>query len=138
MLTRGRRSLSPTSPSVDAYLAALPEDQRSALADLRATIKAAVPEAVESIAYQMPAYKYKGKPLIYFGAAKNHCGIYGARAEDLEELKAFEVSKGTVRFSPDKPVPPEVVRRLVKARMAEIEAGAAKGYGNKKGSRGRS
>jgi uncharacterized protein YdhG (YjbR/CyaY superfamily) len=118
--------------TVDAYLAALPADQRAALQDLRATIKAAAPEAAESIAYAMPAYKYKGKPLIYFAAAKNHCGIYGARAVELEELKSFEVSKGTVRFTPERPVPPEVVTKLVKARIAEIEAGAAKGYGRKK------
>jgi uncharacterized protein YdhG (YjbR/CyaY superfamily) len=123
--------LSPAS-TVDAYLAALPADQRAALAELRATIKAAAPEAVESISYAMPAYKYKGKPLIYFGAAKNHCAIYGTRATELEELQGFEMSKGSLHFTPDKPVPPGSVKKLVDARIAEIEAGSAKGYGKKK------
>ena len=124
--------MSPAAANVDAYLAELPEDQRVALEDLRATIKAAAPDATESIAYAMPAYKYKGKPLIYFGAAKNHCAIYGTRAAELEELKGFEMSKGSLRFTPDKPVPPESVKKLIDARTAEIEAGTTKGYGKKK------
>ena len=123
--------MSPAAASVDAYLAELPADQRAALAELRATIKAAAPEAVEFIAYAMPAYKYKGKPLIYFGAAKNHCAIYGTRAAELEELKGFEMSKGSLHFTPERPVPPESVRKLIDARIAEIEEGAAKGYGKK-------
>jgi uncharacterized protein YdhG (YjbR/CyaY superfamily) len=120
--------MSPPAQTVDEYLAALPEEQRAALQSLRETIRSTVPEASEAIAYGMAGYKYKKKPLIYLGAAKNHCGIYGARPEALEEdLKSYDVSKGTIRFSPDSPIPKALVKKLLKARIAEIEAGAG-GY----------
>jgi uncharacterized protein YdhG (YjbR/CyaY superfamily) len=111
---------------VDAYLAALPAEQRAALEDVRRTIKAAAPEAAEAISYGIPGYKLNGKPLIHFGAAKNHCAIYGAAVaeSDKEELKGYDMSKGTIRFAPDNPLPAALIERLVKGRMAEIEAGA--------------
>ena len=119
--------------TVDGYLAALPVEQRVALEGVRRAIKAAAPEAAEAISYGIPGYKVKGKPLIHFGAAKNHCAIYGAAVaeSDKEDLKGYDMSKGTIRFSPGKPLPADLVERLVKARMSEIEAGAA-GYGKKK------
>jgi uncharacterized protein YdhG (YjbR/CyaY superfamily) len=121
--------MSPANQTVDGYLAALPEDQRAALERLRRIIKANAPEAVEQIAYGMPAYKYKKRPLIYYGAAKKHCAIYGARPAGFEdELNAYDTSKGTIRFTPDKPLPDALVKKLVNARIAEIEAGAT-GYG---------
>ena len=122
-----------SSDTVDGYLAALPDEQRTALENVRATIKAAAPESAEAISYGIPGYKFKGRPLIHFGAAKNHCAIYGAAVaeSDKEDLEGYDMSKGTIRFSPDKPLPVELVERLVKARMAEIEAGAG-GYGKKK------
>jgi uncharacterized protein YdhG (YjbR/CyaY superfamily) len=121
--------MSPAAKDVDAYLAALPDEQREALEEVRRTIKAAAPDAVEAISYGIPGYKVKGKPLIHFGAAKHHCAIYGAAVvdSDKEDLKGYDTSKGTIRFSPDKPLPAALVARLVKARMVEIEAGAA-GY----------
>jgi uncharacterized protein YdhG (YjbR/CyaY superfamily) len=122
--------MSPAAKDVDAYLAALPDEQRIALQDVRRTIKAAAPEAIEAISYGIPGYKVKGKPLIHFGAAKNHCAIYGAAVaeSDKEDLKGYDTSKGTVRFSPNRPLPPALVEKLVKTRIAEIEAGGA-GYG---------
>jgi uncharacterized protein YdhG (YjbR/CyaY superfamily) len=125
--------MSPASQTVDGYLAALPDDQRMALEKTRETIKLAAPEAVEAISYGIPGYKFKGKPLIHFGAAKNHCALYGAAVVDSDrgELKDYDQSKGTIRFSPDKPLPAALVEKLVKTRMAEIEAGTT-GYGKKK------
>jgi uncharacterized protein YdhG (YjbR/CyaY superfamily) len=124
--------MSPAPKDVDTYLAALPDDQRAALEEVRRTIRAAAPNAVEAISYGIPGYKHKGKPLIHFGAARNHCAIYGAAVaeSDKEDLKDYDTSKGTIRFSPDKPLPAALVQRLVKARMAEIEAGAG-GYRKK-------
>lgn len=121
--------MSPEAGPIDQYLTALPADQRTALQSLRKTIRAAAPGATESISYRMPTFKYKGRPLIHFAAAKNHCAIYGAVIADTDkdELKGHDTSKGTIRFSPDKPLPDSLVRKLVKARMAEIEVGA-KGY----------
>ncbi len=117
--------MSPSPKTTDDYLAALPEVQRAVLQKLRETIKAAAPEAVESISYQIPTFKYKGRPLIYFGAAKNHCALYAVDTDaQKDELKGYDTSKGTVRFSPDKPLPEALVRKLVSVRINAIEAGA--------------
>jgi len=117
--------MGPTAKDVDTYLGALPEEQRAALEKLRATIRAAAPDAAESISYGMPTFKYKGRPLIYFGAAKKHCALYGMHMEaHREELQRYDTSKGTIRFPSGKPLPAALVKKLVKARMAEIEAGA--------------
>jgi uncharacterized protein YdhG (YjbR/CyaY superfamily) len=124
--------MSPATATVDQYLAGVPDEQRAALEQLRATIKAASPEAVEAISYGIPGYKFKGRPLVHFGAAKNHCALYGAAVadSDKDELRGYDISKGTIRFSPDRPLPAGLVTKLVKARMAEIEAGAG-GYKKK-------
>jgi uncharacterized protein YdhG (YjbR/CyaY superfamily) len=125
--------MSPAAKDIDGYLAAPPKDQRSALEQLRKTIKAAALQAAESISYAIPTFKYKGKPLIYFGAAKNHCAIYGGIniGAHKEELKDYDTAKGTIRFLPGKPVPPALVKKLVKGRMAEIDAGAG-GYATRR------
>jgi uncharacterized protein YdhG (YjbR/CyaY superfamily) len=123
--------MSPVPKDVATYLAALPEDQRAALQKLRDTIKAAAPEAAESISYGIPSFKYKGRPLIHIGAAKHHCAIYGLVPDAYkDELKQYDTSKGTIRFSADKPLPTTLVKKLVNTRMAEIEAGAT-GYKTK-------
>ena len=120
--------MSAAPKTVDEYLSALPEDQRAALEKLREAIKAAAPAAAESISYGIPTFKYKGRPLIHIGAAKRHCAVYGLVPDAYkEELKQYHTSKGTIRFSPDKPLPETLVKKLVKTRMAEIEAGAT-GY----------
>ncbi len=108
--------------SVAEYLREAPADKRAALTKLRRTIKAAAPKAMESISYGMVGYKYEGKPLAYFAYAKVHCALYGldARAADLS---AFDVGdKGTIRFTPEKPLPDRTVIKLIKARIAAIDA----------------
>jgi uncharacterized protein YdhG (YjbR/CyaY superfamily) len=111
--------------SVDDYLAALPEDSRAALEKLRATIRAAAPKATEGISYQLPTFKHHRRALVGFGATKNHCALYVMspdvmRAHDAE-LKRYETGKGSIRFAAAKPLPVALVRKLVRARIAEIE-----------------
>ena len=109
--------------SIDEYLADLPEDQRRALTTLRAQIRAAAPEAEEYIGYGLAGFTVHGRPLVYMGAAKSHCAIYGARADDAlaDKLKAFKQSKGSIHFTPDKPIPAAVVKQLIKARLAALD-----------------
>jgi uncharacterized protein YdhG (YjbR/CyaY superfamily) len=108
--------------SIDDYLAALTEDKRAALEKLRKTIRAAAPKAEECISYQMAAYRYNGM-LVGFGATSKHCAFYLMSASTVEahknELKEYDTSKGTIRFQPDHPLPAALVRKLVKARVAE-------------------
>ena len=116
--------------SVDAYLAALPDDKRRALSQLRAQIKAAVPEATEGISYGMPTYKLDGRPVLYFGSAASHVSLYAvsvtdAKGKPIAALNKYDTSgKGTVRFPPDKPLPAALVARLVKANVARIRSRA--------------
>jgi uncharacterized protein YdhG (YjbR/CyaY superfamily) len=114
--------------TVDAYLAALPADQRAALETLMAQIEKAAPEAERVMAYGLPSYRLHGA-LVSVGAAKAHCAFYGMSAtmfeEFGEELAAFSTSKGTVRFTPDKPIPARLTARMVKARIAENIAARA-------------
>ena len=117
-----------TSEDVDAFLAALAPDMRAALENLRRAIRAAAPGAEESINYGVPAFKYRGRPLVSFGAAKNHCSFYVQSLAVMEahrdELASYDTSKGTVRFAPDAPLPDALVAKLVQARMAETDATA--------------
>jgi uncharacterized protein YdhG (YjbR/CyaY superfamily) len=105
--------------TIDAYLASLPADRRAALQKLRAQIKAAAPRAEEYIGYGLAGFKLDGHPLLYFGAATHHCALYGALnpAPFAEKLKGFKQSKGTIQFTPDRPIPAAVVKALVKARI---------------------
>jgi uncharacterized protein YdhG (YjbR/CyaY superfamily) len=117
--------------TIDEYLAPLPADQRAALQKLRATIASAAPDAAESISYGVPTFKYKGRPLVNFGAAKKHCALYGMAVVEADRvaLEGFDTSKGTIRFTPDKPLPTALVKKLVKARMKKIEANLDAGKG---------
>lgn len=109
--------------NTDEYIGQLPADQQSALQKLRSQIVAAAPSAAEHFGYGLPGFKYNGHPLVYFGAAKEHCALYGAvPAGFAERLKDFEVSKGTIRFTPKKPLPATLMKAIVKARMAENDA----------------
>jgi uncharacterized protein YdhG (YjbR/CyaY superfamily) len=128
-----------THTTVDAYLKDLPEQPRAQLEKLRARIRSVVPDAVESIAYGMPAYKYRGRPLIYFGAAKGHVGIYGAipAAITAADLAKYETSKGTIRFPFGTAIPAGLVKKILRARIAEIEASAAKRVTKKVPARGK-
>jgi uncharacterized protein YdhG (YjbR/CyaY superfamily) len=111
----------PSTP--DAYLAEVSADKRAALETLRKGIKAAVPKAEECISYGVPAFRLNGKFLVAYAAAKNHCAFYpGAVVQQLKELKNYDTSKGTIRFAADKPLPPALVRKLVKLRIARISA----------------
>lgn len=118
------------SAQIDAILAALPDDQRVALQTLRETIASAAPEAVEAISYSLPAFKYRGRPLVSYGAAKAHVAFYGMSPAAMETHKALlvghDTTKGAIRFQPDKPLPTDLVATLVKTRMAETDAAATK------------
>jgi uncharacterized protein YdhG (YjbR/CyaY superfamily) len=110
--------------SVDEYLARVSEPARSTLNRMRAVIRSAVPpEATEAISYGIPTFKYKG-PLLWFAAFSNHCSLFPGSSviKALKnELKDFQISKGTIRFPVDKPLSATLVKKLVKARMAEKE-----------------
>jgi uncharacterized protein YdhG (YjbR/CyaY superfamily) len=118
------------SAQIDAILTGLPDDQRFALQSLRETIAAAAPEAVEAISYSLPAFKYRGRPLVSFGAAKAHVAFYVMSPAAMETHKALlaslDTTKGAIRFQPDKPLPKELVATLVTTRMAETDAAAKK------------
>ncbi len=111
---------------IDAYLAAVSDEQRRALERLRRTIQAAAPGAEEHINYGLPAFRLHGRPLVAFGAAAKHCAFYPLSGTVVgafkNELKGFDTSKGTIRFQPAQPLPAALVRRLVKARIAEDAA----------------
>lgn len=112
----------PTSP--DDYLAALPDDKRSALEQLRRTIRAAAPRAEECISYSLPAFRQNG-PLVGYGATARHWAFYLMSGSTVEahrdELAGYDTSKGTIRFAADRPLPDALVRKLVHARIAENE-----------------
>jgi len=121
----GSTSAKKSSPAqtVDDYLAALPEEARATLEKLRKVVKAAAPKATEVISYQIPMYKHHGM-LVGFAAFKDHCSFFpGANpiATHKDELKAYETSKGTIRFPIGKPLPAALVKKLVKTRVAENE-----------------
>jgi uncharacterized protein YdhG (YjbR/CyaY superfamily) len=111
--------------TIDEYLAGIPEPARSTLQKIRATIRsAAPPEATETISYRIPTFRYKG-PLVAFAAFSKHCSFFSMGASVLDvfesELKGFRKSKGTLHFSLDKPLPTALVKKLVKARVAQNE-----------------
>ena len=112
--------------SVEDYLAALPEGQRSTLEMLRKTIRTAAPEATETISYQMPTFKLRGRVLVYYAAFKDHFSLFPASEAVMEalgdELKPYFSGKGTLRFTQDKPIPVALVKKIVKARIEEIAA----------------
>lgn len=108
---------------MDAYLARVPEPARSTLKRVRATIRSVVPaETTEGISYGIPTFQYKGG-LVSFAAFKNHCSFFPLGSSVLEafrkELKPFRVSKGTLHFPLDKPLPATLVKKIVKARIAQ-------------------
>jgi len=109
---------------VEAYLAALPPDARNALQTLRKTISEAAPGAEEGFSYGVPAFRLDGRPLVAYSASKQHCSLYPmsgsvmiAYARDLER---FDTLKGTIHFTPERPLPASLVKKLVKARIAEV------------------
>ena len=109
--------------TIDEYLASVKPEQRTALQKLRRTIHATAPKAEECISYGIPPFRLNRRSLVFFGAWANHCSFYPGSAKTLKnfrgDLKEFRVAKGTIRFSADNPLPPALVKKLVKARMAE-------------------
>jgi len=122
---RGSAKDSATPEIVDEYLEGVPEPARSTLNKVRAAIRSAVPaEATEAISYRIPTFKYKGS-LMAFAAFSNHCSLFPMSGRVIaafkNELKDFHTSKGTLRFPVDKPLSAALVKKLVKARIAENE-----------------
>lgn len=116
--------------SVDEYIAVQPEAVRPKLEQVREAIRRAVPEAVEVIGYRIPGYKLHGKPMLYFAGFKEHFSLFAASgtffSELEDELKGYELRKGTVHFPLTKPVPVKLIGRIAKLRAAGIVAGAGK------------
>jgi uncharacterized protein YdhG (YjbR/CyaY superfamily) len=112
--------------SVEEYLAALPADQRAALEKLRKTIKAAAPDAAETIAYQMPAIRVHGRLVVSYAAFKDHCSLfpmsYKVIRDHADALKPYLAEKSALHFTPAKPIPAALVRKIVKARLEENAA----------------
>jgi len=107
--------------TIDEYIAGFPKDVQAILEQVRQTIRQAAPDAEEKISYQMPAFTLKGN-LVYFGAFKNHIGFYPIPSgieEFKEELSAYEQGKGSVQFPLDKPIPYDLISRIVKFRVKE-------------------
>lgn len=109
--------------TIDEYLAAVSDDQRAALEKLRKTIQSAAPKAEECLSYGICAFRQNGMMLVGFGATAKHCAFYlmsGSTVETFQDdLKDYDTSKGTIRFAADTPLPATLVRKLVKARIAE-------------------
>ena len=107
----------------DRYIAAVPEPARSTLKKVRAAIRSIVPpETIEAMSYGMPAFKYKG-PLVCYAAFSDHCSFFPMNSSLIvkfkKDLKGFETSKGTIRFPMDNPLPTALLKKLVKARIAQ-------------------
>lgn len=110
-----------TFKTIDEYIAAFPKNVQVVLEEFRQAVREAAPEAEETISYKMPAFKQNGI-LVWFAAFKNHIGFFpkvSAIEAFKEELSIYELSKGTIRFPLDKPIPFELVKRIVKFRIKE-------------------
>ena len=121
----------PAPASVEAYLAALPDDQRTVLENLRGIIRAAAPEATEQISYGMPTFKTHGRFLVSYAAFKRHFSLFPASQAVIDalgdEITPYHTGKGTIQFTVERPLGADVVTRLVKVRLEENAARAKPG-----------
>ena len=125
MNKQNRRAKSVAARDVDDYLARVPDDARGALEKLRKTIKSIVPEAIEVISYQIPTFKHQGRMLVSYAAFSEHCSFFpgaGPIEAHRSELKSYQISKGTIRFTPSRPLPVSLIKKLVKTRIRLNEA----------------
>ena len=121
--------ISAKASTIDEYISGFPEETRKALQHIRETIKRTAPDAEECISYAIPAFKLKGRQLVYFAGFKNHVSVYPApRGNEAfqEELARYKGGKGTVQLPLDKPIPDDLITRMVMFRMKENEMMAAK------------
>jgi uncharacterized protein YdhG (YjbR/CyaY superfamily) len=111
--------------SFDDYFTSIPDPEKAELERIRQLVRRIVPEAEEATSYGMPAFKYRKRPLLGFKASKNHLSVFPFSPEAIDAargaLAGFDVSKGTVRFTPEKPIPEAAVEQLLRHRMLEIE-----------------
>jgi uncharacterized protein YdhG (YjbR/CyaY superfamily) len=108
--------------TVEEYIALSPKEMQANLKKLRRVIREAAPEAQEIISYNMPAYKIYGRILLYFAAHKEHIGLYAMPSANIEfkkELKGYETSKGGIRFPFEKPIPIDLIKKMIKFRINE-------------------
>jgi uncharacterized protein YdhG (YjbR/CyaY superfamily) len=123
--TSPRKSDAPAAAQVRAYIDAFPPATRRALRQLRATVRAAAPRAVEGFSYRMPCVRLEGRPLVWYAGFTQHCSLFpitaSIRKAHAAALKGYHTSTGTVRFPLGQPMPVALVRRLVKARIAELQ-----------------
>jgi uncharacterized protein YdhG (YjbR/CyaY superfamily) len=132
-----RKKATPASDTASAasrvrsYLSALPPDARRRLTKVRSTIRDIAPGAVDHFSYGIPGFRLEGQPLVWYAAFAHHTSMYpltpGMRRECAAELEEYETSKGTVRFPLSEALPIDFVKRLVKARVAEIQAASKAG-----------
>ena len=114
---------------VDAYMAGLPDDRRAVMEQIRSTVQAAAPDAIEAIAYNMPAFRLNGRFLVSYEAFKRHYSLFPWSDEMLAELgddlQPYAVGKGTIRFPANEPLPLGLVTRIIEIRRREVTPEAA-------------
>jgi uncharacterized protein YdhG (YjbR/CyaY superfamily) len=117
--------MTPKPTTIDQYVATFPDDKQVVLDKLRKTIRAAAPKAEEAISYAMPAFTLDGQTLIWFAGWKHHYSLYPVSPELLRahgiDPEGYEFSKGTIRFPAAEPLPYDLVKKIVKARIAELK-----------------
>jgi uncharacterized protein YdhG (YjbR/CyaY superfamily) len=107
---------------IEEYISNFPIEVQSILREIRKLIQKEAPESIESFAYGMPAYKTNGKPLVYFAGFKNHIGFYATPSGHIEfskELSNYKQGKGSVQFPLNKPIPMDLIRKIVQFRVKE-------------------